>query len=87
MGCNCNENRGLGDLTTMKDSVVTWVTNNKMIAAAGALAVVGAVIYFARPKKSLPVATRQKALSGITRRKPAKRKHKTTRRLSGVALS
>jgi len=91
MSCECNQNRTLGDLTTMKDSVVTWVTNNKMIAAAGALAVVGAVIYFARPKKSAPAYNRQKALSGVGRRKPVTRNHKVKSKarvsLNGATLS
>ena len=82
-----NNNGGLGDLTTMKDSVVTWVTENKMIAAAGALAVAGLVIYLVRPKKRAVSSPAKAALNGTRHRKPAKRRKKTTGRLSGVALA
>ena len=86
MSCtNCNQNRGLGDLTTIKDSVVTWVTNNKMIAAAGAIAVAGLVIYLARPKKSVPVAKPKALLNGHPGHKPKRRKHHP--RLNGVPLT
>ncbi len=79
MGCNCN--KGLGDLTTMKDSVVAWVTANKMIVAAAGLAAAGLVIYMVKSKSgSGSIGTKPKALlSGTSRRKPIKR-HKPVKR-------
>ena len=86
MSCtNCNQSNGLGDLTTIKDSVVTWVTNNKMIAAAGAIAVAGLVIYLARPKKSVLAAKPKALLNGHPGHKTRHRKRHP--RLNGVPLS
>lgn len=79
MSCNCN--KGLGDLTTMKDSVVAWVIANKMIVAAGALAVSGLVIYLVKSKSgSGAIGTKPKALLSGTSQHKAIKRHKPVKR-------
>ena len=66
------------DLTTIKTDVTTWVTNNKLTAAAIGVAVAGAIFYFATAKKHAPAKPHSASLSGHGRSRRHKKSHHMT---------
>jgi len=64
---------GLGDVAIPSNDVISWVTANPMIAAAGAIAVTGLIVYLVR-QNNQSNGRPKTMLNGTSRRKSVNRK-------------